>query len=213
VFEEVLDIVHLARTGASFSYEGRYFTVPQLRVTPAPVRRPLPVWLGGMSEPGVRRAARYGAPLLLDPLHTVAELEPWVARYRAACAEAGAVPEVKLLRYGWVSDDPGEPDELWWPHMREMFWNYSVVVPRINAAGSKQLLRGATSADELPLDAFAPDRLLVGDAASVSGQLRDMAQRLGADTVIVKLQGERGPWDTPVEQAMRLLAKAAEGTR
>jgi alkanesulfonate monooxygenase SsuD/methylene tetrahydromethanopterin reductase-like flavin-dependent oxidoreductase (luciferase family) len=206
VFEEVLDIVSTALTGERFRYDGRFFTVPELRVTPQPVQQPFPLWLGGMSTPGVSRAARYGSPLLLDPLHTVEELLPWVARYREACAEHGTQPQVKLLRYGWVSEDADEADELWWPFMREQFWNYAVVVPRFNADASEALLRGATGPEELQLAAFAEDRMLVGDPVAVAAQARDMTERLGADTLIVKMQGERGPWGEPMERALRALS-------
>ena len=203
VFEEILSIVKQATTGERFSFDGTFFTVPELRVTPAPVQQPFPIWLGGMSVPGVRRAAKFGMPLLLDPLHTVEELLPWAARYREACAEFGTTPSLILMRYGWVSDDPDEIENVWWPMMRDNFWNYFVVVPRMNAAGSERLLGQAGNAEELQLAPFVDDRLLVGDPATVAAQLRDMCERLETDDVILKLQGESGPWGAPAERALR----------
>jgi len=208
VFEEVLDIVDRATAGERFSYEGRFFRVPELRVTPIPVQRPFPVWLGGMSAPGVERAARRGRPLLLDPLHTIDELVPWVERYRAACATHGTRADVRLLRYGWVSEDPDEARDAWWPMIRDNVWNYFVVVPRFSAEGSTGVLREARSAADLPMEPFVADRFLVGDPAEAADRLADWGRRLGTEDVLVKLEGEAGPRGEPTERAVRALAAA-----
>ena len=40
IFEEALDVVLRAWNGTEFTYEGRYFTIPRVRVWPAPLRPP-----------------------------------------------------------------------------------------------------------------------------------------------------------------------------
>jgi alkanesulfonate monooxygenase SsuD/methylene tetrahydromethanopterin reductase-like flavin-dependent oxidoreductase (luciferase family) len=40
------------------TYAGRWHRVPDAGIKPLPVQRPIPVWMGGESEPVLRRAAR-----------------------------------------------------------------------------------------------------------------------------------------------------------
>ena len=40
------------------TYEGQWHRVPDAGIRPLPVQRPIPVWMGGESEPVLRRAAR-----------------------------------------------------------------------------------------------------------------------------------------------------------
>jgi probable F420-dependent oxidoreductase len=56
---ETIDILRLAWTGERFSYEGKAFSLDQVKVTPAPGRSGGPqIFLGGSVEPAIRRAGR-----------------------------------------------------------------------------------------------------------------------------------------------------------
>jgi probable F420-dependent oxidoreductase len=41
-------------------FSGRNHTIPDAGINPLPLQRPIPIWLGGQSEPVIRRAARLG---------------------------------------------------------------------------------------------------------------------------------------------------------
>ena len=57
--EEGVEIIRRAFTGEEFSFSGRHWTLPSLRVTPGPIRPGGPeIWLGGTAAPAVERAAR-----------------------------------------------------------------------------------------------------------------------------------------------------------
>jgi len=71
-------------------------------VTPQPVQRPVPVWLGYLGPQGAGRAGRLGARLL------TANAEMW-PHYREALVAAGHDPSEGRMAggiQGWVSDDP-----------------------------------------------------------------------------------------------------------
>ncbi|WP_051248060.1 LLM class flavin-dependent oxidoreductase [Nocardioides halotolerans] len=208
-FDEFLGVLLPALGGDRVTMHGRHYVVPGVLARPRAVQRPRPeTWVGSMSPAGVRRAGRLGVPLLLDPLNTIADLEPLVATYREAAAAAGQPARVKLMRWGWVGDDV---DADWWPHVRQALWGYLVDVPRIDR-GRHPALRGATSADELDLAAVSEDRLLVGDAATVSRLAAEWCHRLGADHLVVKLQGATGPWGDPLAAAVRRYAEVIART-
>ena len=60
MMDESLEILHRLFTEDEVSYRGTYFEVEQLRSTPKPVSRPFPFYVGGNSDKGMQRAARYG---------------------------------------------------------------------------------------------------------------------------------------------------------
>ena len=200
-FDECLTVLLRGLTGERFSFEGAHYRFRDAAIRPVPVQRPRPdVWVGAMSRAGARRAARFGLPLYLDPLNTVTGLEPLVAEYRAECERHGHAGRVVLSRWGWVDED-GRVDE-WWPHVRLALRAYLVDIPRTGAPGA------AASADDLDIGSVAPDRLLVGTPAEVARTARDFADRLGADRIVVKLQGASGPWGAPLERAVRLYGRS-----
>ncbi len=58
---ETVEILRRAWTGDRFTYEGRLFSLDQVKVTPAPTRASgIPIYLGGMAEAAIRRAGRLG---------------------------------------------------------------------------------------------------------------------------------------------------------
>jgi alkanesulfonate monooxygenase SsuD/methylene tetrahydromethanopterin reductase-like flavin-dependent oxidoreductase (luciferase family) len=58
-FDEQIDIVRGLTAGGYFSYEGEFYDVPSIKITPTPTE-PVPILLGGHSDAALRRAARIG---------------------------------------------------------------------------------------------------------------------------------------------------------
>ena len=59
--DEALDLLHQLFTQEEVSFQGKYFQADRLRSTPKPISDPFPFYIGGNSEAGMRRAAKYGA--------------------------------------------------------------------------------------------------------------------------------------------------------
>jgi alkanesulfonate monooxygenase SsuD/methylene tetrahydromethanopterin reductase-like flavin-dependent oxidoreductase (luciferase family) len=57
--DEMMEIIRGLTAGDYFSYEGEIFDVPSIKICPVP-SQPLPLLVGGHSEPALRRAARLG---------------------------------------------------------------------------------------------------------------------------------------------------------
>jgi alkanesulfonate monooxygenase SsuD/methylene tetrahydromethanopterin reductase-like flavin-dependent oxidoreductase (luciferase family) len=60
--DESTQILQRAWQDGPMSFDGKIFTVPEVNVTPKPVQRPIPLWLGGTSRPVLERIARLGVP-------------------------------------------------------------------------------------------------------------------------------------------------------
>lgn len=64
-WEETVDILMLAFTGKPFSYEGKYFQIPETSVFPQPVQTPHPpIWVVGQSPESVEATVARGFNLL-----------------------------------------------------------------------------------------------------------------------------------------------------
>jgi probable F420-dependent oxidoreductase len=108
-FDEMIAVMRALWRGGMVEHHGKFFDFDRLQISPAP-RAPVPIYVGGISEPALRRAARLGDGWIgtgQDP----AELPALLAKLRALRAEAGragepfeticpliAPPEVDLLR-------------------------------------------------------------------------------------------------------------------
>ncbi|HVM07238.1 MAG TPA: LLM class F420-dependent oxidoreductase [Acidimicrobiales bacterium] len=56
--EEQVELMRRLWTERSVSFEGRFDTVVGAGISPLPVQRPIPIWVGGSSEPAYRRMGR-----------------------------------------------------------------------------------------------------------------------------------------------------------
>ena len=91
--EEQIEILRTLWTKELVTVEGRWHRVTDAGINPLPVQRPIPIWMGGESEPVVRRAARVA--------------DGWLPHFRPG-------PEAQVVvdrLHGWVREagrDPGE---------------------------------------------------------------------------------------------------------
>lgn len=58
--EEQIDLMRKLWTEPAVTYDGRWHQIDNAGILPLPQQRPIPVWVGGSSEPAIRRAARIG---------------------------------------------------------------------------------------------------------------------------------------------------------
>lgn len=76
--DEAIDVLRLILGGGMVEFHGQYFDFDRLRMSPAP-DEPVPIYVGGHSEPALRRAARRGdgwtsAMMSMDELRTTIDL-------------------------------------------------------------------------------------------------------------------------------------------
>jgi len=91
--EEQIEILRTLWTRELVTVEGRWHRVTDAGINPLPVQRPIPIWMGGESEPVVRRAARVA--------------DGWMPHFRPGPDAQVVVDRV----HGWVREagrDPGK---------------------------------------------------------------------------------------------------------
>jgi alkanesulfonate monooxygenase SsuD/methylene tetrahydromethanopterin reductase-like flavin-dependent oxidoreductase (luciferase family) len=191
-FEECIDIVQRAWAGEVFDYHSKHFNIVGGPVTPPPISAEL--WLGAMSEPGVRRAARFGCPWPTDPLHNINVMKHWTNLYRAAGEEYGTSDKlgVVLLRDGWVADSMAEVEDVWWPVIRAEHWFYFEKVPRW-VEEFEPFLADIKSEQDFKFDNHHQDRFIVGSPADCIAKIQKFKDELDMDYLIMSFREPHGP--------------------
>jgi hypothetical protein len=88
---EMIEIIRGLEAGEYFSYKGEFYDLQSAKICPG-VTQPIPILIGGHSEPALKRAARLGDGWMHaggDP----AELDTYLARLHELRVEAGREKE------------------------------------------------------------------------------------------------------------------------
>lgn len=106
--DEQIQLLRRLWCDQSVTFDGQWEQVSGAGLAPRPVQRPIPIWCGGMSDPGFRRAGRLADGWFpLVPLGT--ELERAMKVVRASAEDAGRDPATIGMegRIDWSGGDVG----------------------------------------------------------------------------------------------------------
>ncbi|MCH2409905.1 LLM class flavin-dependent oxidoreductase [Myxococcota bacterium] len=102
---EELEILRRLFSGEQLTYEGKFYTYRDVSLQPLPVQKNPKLWVGGFSEPAVRRAARLG-----DAYIAIGPIGPFADLYRQELEKNGKDPQKHEIAAGYmwlqVSRDP-----------------------------------------------------------------------------------------------------------
>jgi len=92
MLDEALAAMHLLFGQAPASFSGKYYAFDNVSLYPKPLQRPLPLYVSGQVDATLRRAARYGAGLMLSANRTQ-DIAARVDKLSAALRTAGRAGE------------------------------------------------------------------------------------------------------------------------
>jgi alkanesulfonate monooxygenase SsuD/methylene tetrahydromethanopterin reductase-like flavin-dependent oxidoreductase (luciferase family) len=191
LFEQSIELVQKLWAGEEVDFESEFFKVKG-KIRPIP-KNPR-MWLGAMSFPGVRRAARFGLPWPCDPLHNIHVIKEWNDEYRAEGKRQGTSDRLSLalLRDGWVGDDMAEVERDWWPAIRAEHWFYFSQIPRW-VADREPFLQGIEKEDDFKFENHHIDRLVVGSPDQCLETIKRFEDEVGNDYLIMSFRVAAGP--------------------
>jgi probable F420-dependent oxidoreductase len=85
---EALEIITRLWVEDSVDFDGEFYRYKNAMVSPKPVQKRLPMWLGGASKPAIRRTARYGTGWQAG-LETTDEVAAVISAIKLALVEEG----------------------------------------------------------------------------------------------------------------------------
>jgi len=112
--EESIEILNKSWGDEPFTFDGKYYKLDNVSVTPKPVQRPIPIWIGAFTEPAIRRAARIGAPLYVPAIGIIPIVKYLFDMHSSLLKEYGRDPddfEKPLVREIYISDQ--KSDKIW----------------------------------------------------------------------------------------------------
>jgi len=103
IFEEGLEVVRkLWAADERISHHGTHYRFDNVRITPKPVQRPLPAYVGSFSKPSIELAARLGCGLIVAPFAAAISyggLKQVADLYHETCAKHGTKPQRLMCSY------------------------------------------------------------------------------------------------------------------
>ncbi len=180
--EEALQILKLVWTEEQTSFDGRFWSFPELTVHPRPVQSPHPpLWVAGVAPAAVDRAARLGDAWIWGPVQSLKAGLDCLDVYRPTCAALGKPGDWILRRYAWVGADDDQVRTEVLPRYVDglmTHWRESVEEDE-----ERQLFARIDAGDPVTPEEIAADRLLWGSPERVIGQIRGYEQRTGCTHV------------------------------
>ena len=175
MLEEFLDLLDLAFTRDTFSYEGRHYAMPETHISARPAHGVPEIWLAGDNEAGHRLAARRGLVPMFTARWKGAE---YIAGMRARMAESwraegldpAAMP-LGIQRFLCVAESRSEA-LAYVDNARHQMRLASALRRRAEVMDGGMMTE-VPFPDEPPLEEMA-ENLLVGDCETI-------AERLAAD--------------------------------
>ena len=103
IFEEGLELVRtLWQADERISHHGKYFSFDDVRITPKPIQRPLPTYVGSFSKPSIELAARLGCGLIVAPFAAAMSfggLKQVADLHQETCVKHGRKPGRLMCSY------------------------------------------------------------------------------------------------------------------
>ncbi|MEM0952648.1 MAG: TIGR03619 family F420-dependent LLM class oxidoreductase [Pseudomonadota bacterium] len=122
---EMLEIMRLLWSGEWVEYHGEFYDFPRLEMNPAPPGY-IPFWIGGISEPAMRRAARLADGWVTD-LQSSADISDSILRIQQWRQEYGREGEFSVMATpndAWDIDGYRRLEDAGVTHILTMPWAF-----------------------------------------------------------------------------------------
>jgi alkanesulfonate monooxygenase SsuD/methylene tetrahydromethanopterin reductase-like flavin-dependent oxidoreductase (luciferase family) len=212
-FNEALEIIRLAWTQPSFSYEGKYHHYQDVRFSPQPYQKPLPPIRVAATSPDTFPAiGAEGYPIFVGVRQgSFSELLPHIEAYRAAYQAAGHPGKgqvyVRVPLYVADSDERGvsEPEESIMHFMRRQARQQaeSAVMPGVSDI--ERRMRNSEALENYTYEDVRRDKVVVGTPETVTKRLKQIQEELGLDGILAELNSGGLISQDGVLHSLRLL--------
>jgi alkanesulfonate monooxygenase SsuD/methylene tetrahydromethanopterin reductase-like flavin-dependent oxidoreductase (luciferase family) len=182
-FNESIAVMRRLWTEDRVTHQGKSFKIDDLGIGLKPVRPGgPPIWVAGVVDAAVKRAARIGDAWLITNFAHLSVLVPQMKMYRATLAELNKPfpDDVPITRECYIGPTREKALEECRAALEYKYGAYS-------SWGLDKLSDDAESFNQ-PFEAFVKDRFIIGDKASVNDEIQRYRELLGVNHFIMRVQ-------------------------
>jgi alkanesulfonate monooxygenase SsuD/methylene tetrahydromethanopterin reductase-like flavin-dependent oxidoreductase (luciferase family) len=214
-FAETLEVVSLAWTRETFSFEGQYFQFHDTCVVPKPYQKPHPpVRIAATSPDTFPTIGKQGHAIFAAVrTGTLSEVAPLIKSYRQAYVEAGhpGKGEVFLRIPVYIAETEArarkESEASIMQFYRQLGEQLEASASQAGARDIEQRDARGRRLQEITFDEVLRDKVIVGTPDMVIKRLREITDVLGLDGILAELNsGGLTPRDG-VQRALQLLCQ------
>jgi len=180
---ESVEIMRRLWTEDRVTYRGKIFDVEDLGIGLKPLRPGgPPIWIGGVVDAAVKRAARIGDAWLITNFAHLDALVPQMKMYRKTLEEVGKPfpEEVPITRECYIGPTRQKALEECKAALQYKYGAYS-------SWGLDKQSKGAESFNQTFED-FVKDRFIIGDKAFVEEEVKRYNELLGVNHFVMRVQ-------------------------
>ena len=194
-FTESIQLMRALWAGGKITFEGRFYTVRDHGISLKPYRSGgPPVWIAGLVEAAVKRAARIGDAWLISNATTLGATEPLMRIYRDTLSSLGkTAEEFPIARECYVgANDATAMDEC----RAALEYKYNSYAAWGMVSPTKTMT----------FEEMARDRFIIGDKVSVKEEIARWRDALGVNHFVMRVQ-----WPgLPQEQVLNSIRRLGE---
>lgn len=201
--EEGVEILRKAWTGEAFSFNSKYHTIEDVRVTPRPYQHGgPPIWLAGWTPPGLARAGRIADAWIADPIQSLPVIKNYADQYRAEALIHGRKPSVVLMRDCVIGKSREAAAAKSGPTMHTHRWYFE-----LGAYIEDEYIKDVKRPEDLTFEVAARDRLIAGTPEDCLEQLTMWSEEVQPDYLMLRMRQPGGPPQAEALEDIRLFGE------
>ena len=192
LMDEGIEVIIKSWTEEKFSYNGKRYQYQDINVTPKPVQKPyIPIYIGAFEEPAIRRAGRFGIPLLIGPGRTMDMIKDTLGFYNDEAGKAGKSPETIehiLLRETFIANNEEKAREGGNKYIINMYKFYFTLGVKIVVRGKR-----IESTEDPLFDHLAEERFIIGTPDHFVNEIKKYRDELGINYLSCRMVFPQAP--------------------
>jgi alkanesulfonate monooxygenase SsuD/methylene tetrahydromethanopterin reductase-like flavin-dependent oxidoreductase (luciferase family) len=216
IFEEGLEVVRrLWAAEDRISHHGEHYSFDDVRITPKPVQRPLPIYVGSFSKPSIELAARLDCGLIVAPFAAALSyggLKQVADLYHETCARHGAKPRRLMCSYFiHFADNKAEEDAA---RARQIRYYKECVIPALPGdpktapPSYRYFVDMVDRLSKVRPEDLTENSVLFGSPARITEALKKV-EAAGYDEVILYFNVGQKPHQQVKDEMTRFMAEVA----
>jgi alkanesulfonate monooxygenase SsuD/methylene tetrahydromethanopterin reductase-like flavin-dependent oxidoreductase (luciferase family) len=216
IFDEGLEVVRkLWQSDGRVSHHGKHYNFDDIQITPAPVQKPIPIYVASFSKPSIELAGRLGCGLIVAPFAaamTFGGLKQVADLYHESCAKFGTTPQRLMCSYfTHFADDKAQEDAQ---RARQIRYYKECVIPSVPGdpktapPSYRYFVDIVARLQNVKPEQLTENSVLIGNSARITETLKKV-EAAGFSEVILYFNVGMKPHPQVKDEMARFMAEVA----